>query len=89
MLIVCGTYYVEGADAVRRDNSRSSFTLLFALIFQVFSQMVSNRETIRFSYLETVLSAAVAELQRNKEKLETAVNKEDIAMLQVSAILEF
>ncbi|XP_065219810.1 protein fem-1 homolog B-like isoform X2 [Planococcus citri] len=49
---------------------------------QVFSQMVSNRETIKFSYLETVLSAAVAELSRNKEKMQTVTTKDDIAMVQ-------
>lgn len=56
---------------------------MFVFHLQVFSQMVSNRETIKFAYLENVLSAAVAELKRNTEKLKVATNKDDIVMVQV------
>ncbi|XKL64612.1 hypothetical protein PGB90_004698 [Kerria lacca] len=49
---------------------------------QVFSQMVFQEENLKFPHLESVLSAAVLELQRNKEKLKTAVSKEDISVIQ-------
>ncbi len=45
--------------------------------------MVFQDERLKFSHLETVLSAAVLELQRNKEKLQAAVTKDDIAVIQV------
>lgn len=46
--------------------------------------MVFQDEPFKFSYLETVLAAAVVELQRNKERLLSALIKEDIHVIQVS-----
>lgn len=48
--------------------------------------MVFQEENLKFPHLESVLSAAVLELQRNKEKLKTAVSKEDISVIQVRII---
>lgn len=45
--------------------------------------MVHQKEPLKFSHLETVLSAAVLELQRNKKKLNSASTKDDIALIQV------
>lgn len=45
--------------------------------------MVFQDERIKFVHLETVLSAAILELRRNKEKLLAATSKDDIAGCQV------
>lgn len=46
--------------------------------------MVFQDEPFKFSYLETVLAAAVIELQRDKERLLSALTKEDIHGIKVS-----
>lgn len=51
--------------------------------------MVFQNETFVFSYLETVLAAAVLELQRNKETLLSTSVKIDIRTIQVRFVHYF
>lgn len=49
--------------------------------------MVFQDEPFKFLYLETVLAAAVIELRRNKERLLSALTKEDIHVIQVRNLI--
>lgn len=59
---------------------------LLCFVGQVFSQMVHVGVGLTFAHVESVLSAAVLELERNKEKIANPGPKDDISTISVCNI---
>ena len=78
-----------------RERAPTWWSLLLIIMFevlyvcycvcvQVFSQMIHVGVDLQFSHVESVLAAAVLELERNKEKIANPGPKDDVVQISVS-----